>query len=127
MQGAILVSCSVHRVLNQVAGSIDTTFVQLGTTNDLMSASQTQHKPLIKQTKPTSLSPQQTKNDRGGGVPTGHGDWRKTETFSSSSMSCRKSLRMKPEMFPDICMLLRWGADWKSSQSTCSHQTQVCS
>lgn len=64
---------------------------------------------------------------RGGGVPTGHGDWRKTETFSSSSMSCRKSLRMKPEMFPDICMLLRWGADWNSSQSTCSHQTQVCS
>lgn len=57
-------------------------------------------------------------------VPTGHGDCRKTETFSSSSISCRNSLRMKPEMFPDICMLLRWGADWKSSQRTCSQQTQ---
>lgn len=48
VQGAILVSCSVHRVLDQVAGSIDTTFVQLGKTNDLMPASQKEHNPLIK-------------------------------------------------------------------------------
>ena len=41
-------------------------------------------------------------------------------TFSSSSMICRKSRRMKPEMFPETGTLPRWGADWNSSHSTCT-------
>lgn len=59
------------------------------------------------------------KGERANIQPTGQGDCRKTETFSSSSMSCRKSLRMKPEMLPEIGTLPRCGADWKSSQRTC--------
>ena len=41
-------------------------------------------------------------------------------TFSSSSMICRKSRLMNPEMFPETGTLPRWGADWNSSQSTCT-------
>lgn len=52
-------------------------------------------------------------------IPTGQGDCRKTVTFSSSSMSCKKSLRMKPEMFPDTGTFPLCGADWKSSHRTC--------
>lgn len=63
-----------------------------------------------------------TVTERKGGELTGQGDCRKTETFSSSNISCRKSLRMKPEMLPEIGTLPRWGADWKSSQRTCNHQ-----
>lgn len=51
-------------------------------------------------------------------ILTGHGDWRNKVTFSSSSMSCKKSLLINPEMFPEVGRFPRWGEDWNNSQRT---------
>lgn len=51
-------------------------------------------------------------------ILTGHGDWRNKVTFSSSSMSCKKSLLINPEIFPEVGRFPRWGEDWNNSQRT---------